>query len=297
MKKLVILVTGATSGIGRHAALALAKEGHHVIAAGRREAALASLSDEAKKSGARIDGLRVDVTSQASIEDAVAKVSELTDGHGVDALVNNAGYGQTGPLETVGDKELRAQFDTNVFGLMAMTRAFLPQMRERGFGRIVNVGSMGGLITFPMMGAYHATKYAVEALSDALRVELKGFGIDVSLVEPGAINTEFNDRAVAALTEVTEGNPAAAAYSSALQKVDQYKATFEKTAAGPEVVTKVIRHAIVSKRPRSRYLVPFSAQFLVSILRAMPTRMSDAIMRWALGLTRAKAQLTTAAAS
>jgi short-subunit dehydrogenase len=143
---------------------------------------------------------------------------------------------------------------------------------------------MGGLITFPFMGAYHATKYAVEALSDALRIELRSFGIDVSLVEPGAINTEFNDRAIATLDSVTTDNPASAPYAAALSKADQMRATFEKTAAGPDVVTRAIKHAVTARRPRPRYLVPFSAQLLVSMLRALPTRIADAVMRSFLGL-------------
>jgi short-subunit dehydrogenase len=297
MKSMVILVTGATSGIGRHAALSLAKDGHHVIAAGRRVAALESLVAEAKAAGARIDSVRIDVNDAQSIEAAVREIDSLTDGHGIDALVNNAGYGQTGPLETVGDRELRAQFETNVFGLMAMTRAFVPQMRARGFGRIVNIGSMGGLITFPFMGAYHATKYAVEALSDALRIELRSFGIHVSLVEPGAINTEFNDRAIATLDSVTTDNPASKPYAAALAKADQFRATFEKTAAGPDVVTRAIKHAVSARRPRPRYLVPFSAQFLVSILRALPTRIADAVMRSFLGIKPARLDAPKAALS
>jgi NAD(P)-dependent dehydrogenase (short-subunit alcohol dehydrogenase family) len=184
-----ILITGATAGIGRHAALELVRQGHHVIATGRRATALATLKDEASSlasmRGGRLDVLPLDVTDANSVAAAAAAVGDLTSNRGVDVLVNNAGYGQMGPVEEVSDAELRRQYDTNVFGLMSVTRAFLPKMRERGDGRVVNVGSIGGRYTFPLMGAYNSTKYAVESLSDALRNELAPFGIDVSIVEPG----------------------------------------------------------------------------------------------------------------
>jgi short-subunit dehydrogenase len=138
--------------------------------------------------------LTLDVTSATSL--AVATLERRTKGYGIDVLVNNAGYGLVGPLETIDDADLRAQFDTNVFGLMAVTRAFLPAMRDRRAGRIINVSSVGGRMTFPLMGAYHASKYALEALSDALRLELLPMGVHVSLIEPGPIRTEFNDRAM-----------------------------------------------------------------------------------------------------
>src|SRR5262249_49168996 len=144
MKKLTILVTGATAGIGRHAALELAKRGHRVFAAGRRANALQALEKESKN----IEGIVLDVTTQESIDDAKESILRKTNDRGVDVVVNNAGWGLVGPLEEISDAELRSQFDTNVFGLMAVTRAFVPQMRERGFGRVVNVSSMGGRITF-----------------------------------------------------------------------------------------------------------------------------------------------------
>src|ERR1700733_9145953 len=173
MKSLIILITGATAGIGRHAALHLAHAGHRVIATGRRKDALAALAKEAK--GTKLETMELDVTVASSIEAAKAEVDKRTDGYGLDVLVNNAGYGLMGPLEEISDADLRAQYDTNVFGLVAMTRAFLPQMRLRGSGRIVNVSSMGGRMTFPFMGAYNSTKYAIESMSDALRMELAPF--------------------------------------------------------------------------------------------------------------------------
>jgi NAD(P)-dependent dehydrogenase (short-subunit alcohol dehydrogenase family) len=277
-----ILITGATAGIGRHAALELVRQGHHVIATGRRETQLASLKDEASGLGGRIDVVRMDVTDEDSVFLAADRVAMLTDGRGVDVLVNNAGYGQMGPLEEVSDKELRKQYDTNVFGLMNVTRAFLPQMRARGEGRIVNVASIGGRVTFPLMGAYNSTKYAVESLSDALRYELAVFGIRVSVVEPGPIRTEFNDRAMAT---IDKERLQASAYASVIARAEEFQRRFESQSAGPEVTTRAIVHAALAKRPRVRYVVPFSSSVLLAVLGALPVRLVDAIFRVATGLT------------
>lgn len=286
MKK-TILITGATSGIGRHAALELVRRGHHVIATGRREDALAALRDEARSiaetSGGRLDTVRLDVTREADVLSARASVLGLTGGRGVDVLVNNAGYGQMGPLETVTDAELRKQFETNVFGLMSVTRAFLPEMRERGQGRIINIGSIGGRVTFPLMGAYNSTKYAVESLSDALRLELAPFGVSVSIVEPGPIRTEFNDRA---MQTVDLSKLAGSIWAPVMEQAEKIRQDFEAQAVGPEVTTEAIVHAALSRRPRVRYVVPFKSSLLLAIVAVLPTRIVDAAMRLATGLTR-----------
>ena len=172
-----VFITGATSGIGRATALDLAGRGYHVIASGRRTAELESLRAVAHERGHRLDTVELDVTSSASIAAAVAAVTRLTDRSGIDVLVNNAGFGVAGPAVEVTDADLRRQFDTNVFGLMAVTRAFLPQLRARGAAKIINISSLGGRITLPFMATYNATKYAVESLSDGLRLELKPLGI------------------------------------------------------------------------------------------------------------------------
>ncbi len=288
-----ILITGATAGIGRHAALELVRQGHHVIATGRRENALVELAQEAAKIGTgKLEGIRLDVCDEAAVREVAAEVLERTDGKGIDVLVNNAGYGQMGPLEEVSDAELRKQYDTNVFGLMNVTRAFLPQMRERGVAaggranempKIINVSSIGGRTTFPLMGAYNSTKYAVESLSDALRRELAPFGISVSLVEPGPIRTEFNDTAMATINHERVG---ASVYAPVVAQAEKFKAQFEKQSAGPEVTTKAIVHAVNARRPRVRYVVPFSSAIMLSVLEWMPTRLVDAIFRAVSGLTK-----------
>jgi len=175
-----ILITGATAGIGRFTALHLAKLGHHVIASGRKVDELKKLKAEA--GSLDLDTVILDVTSATSIAAAVVEVDGMTKGKGPDILVNNAGFGILGPTSEISESEMRRQYETNVFGLMNVTRAFLPKMMERRAGRIINVSSVGGRMTLPYFGVYNSTKYAVESLSDALRYELRPFNIDVAIL-------------------------------------------------------------------------------------------------------------------
>ena len=269
----IVLITGATAGIGRTTALHLARHGYHVIATGRRTAELDALRAEAP-AGARLDTAVLDVTSAASIAQAVSEVERLTAGHGVDVLVNNAGFGLVGPLSEIPDGELRRQYDTNVFGLMAVTRAFLPAMRARGRGRIVNVSSMGGKMTLPFMGAYNSTKYAVESLSDALRYELAPLGIQVVLIEPGVIHTRFADTSMASVPAY-----AGTVYGPAMARADQLRARMESTGVGPEVVARGIHKAIRRRRPAARYVTPWYGRLFMGLLAVTPTRVQDAAMR------------------
>src|SRR3954468_24003689 len=186
-----VLITGCSSGIGHATAKRLAGKGLTVYATGRRPESIADLEESGCKT------LALDVTDEASMKAAVEAV-EAAEG-AVGALVNNAGYSQSGAIESVPMERLRAQFETNVFGLVRMCQLVLPGMRRRGWGRIVNISSMGGRLTFPGGGAYHGTKYAVEALSDALRFEVRGFGIDVAVIEPGLIKTRFGETAVGSI--------------------------------------------------------------------------------------------------
>jgi NAD(P)-dependent dehydrogenase (short-subunit alcohol dehydrogenase family) len=189
-----VLISGCSTGIGRATALRLARAGWRVYATARRPESIADLEN----AGCRT--LALDVTDEASMVAAVAAVEEAEGAVGV--LVNNAGYSQSGAIETVPLDSIRRQFETNVFGLVRLTQLVLPKMRAQGWGKIVNVGSMGGRLTFPGGGHYHATKHAVEAISDALRFELRGFGIDVILLEPGLITTEFGETATASMTAI-----------------------------------------------------------------------------------------------
>jgi len=274
-RKPVVLITGATSGIGRHAALYLAERGFHVIATGRNSDGLASLAKEAATVGL-LTPLRLDVTDAGSIASTAQAVDRLTGGRGIDVLVNNAGYGDMAPVEMISDADVRANYETNVFGLLAVTRAFLPAMRLRGRGRIINVSSLGGLFTLPFYGVYNSTKYALESLSDALRVELRPFGIEVSIIEPGAIRTRFTSGSIDTGSKYqTPASPyrqVLAHYTSLARKVD-------RKAPEPRVISKAIHHAASSRRPRARYAAPFSARLGIAILRALPTRWADAILR------------------
>jgi short-subunit dehydrogenase len=272
-----ILITGATAGIGRHLALDLAARGHRVIASGRNAKALAALQTAA--GGQNLQTLPLDVNDAASVAGAHAAVLAQTGGQGVDVLINNAGYGQTGPLLELDDAALRQQFDTNVFGLMAVTRAFAPEMIRRREGKVINIGSMAGRITFPFFGAYHASKYAVEALSDALRMELSPFGVHVVVVEPGPVRSSFADRAVAALPAHAKTR-----YAGAYARADRLRASTDRHAIDPERVTRVVREVIAARRPRARYVVPAWLELAVALAAVIPTRWRDHLFRRSLGL-------------
>ncbi len=267
-----VLITGATAGIGRMTALHLAKLGHHVIASGRKVVELAKLKEEA--GSLSLDTLVMDVTSATSIALAVETVSTLTGGKGVDVLVNNAGFGALGPTSEIDDAEMRRQYDTNVFGLMAVTRAFLPKMRERRRGRIINVSSVGGRITLPFFGVYNSTKYAVESLSDALRYELRPFGIDVSLIEPGVIRTNFEATAVGNLAQF-DSTP----YAQAVAKYEQMSKSADRFASNPIVIAKAIARAVQARRPAARYVAPRTTHMILWMSAILPTRVWDWAMR------------------
>lgn len=266
-----VLITGATAGIGRMTALHLAQQGHRVIATGRKVAELAKLKAEAVGT---LDTLVLDVTSAESIAAAVTAVAQLTNGQGLDVLVNNAGFGVLGPTSEISDAEMRRQYETNVFGLMAVTRAFLPKMQEKRAGRIINVSSVGGLITLPFFGVYNSTKYAVESLSDALRYELRPFGIDVSLIEPGVIRTNFEATAVGNLAAF-DNTP----YAQAMAKYEQMSKTADRFASNPIVIAKAIARAVNARRPSARYVAPRTTSMIVWMSAVLPTRVWDWAMR------------------
>lgn len=267
----IVLITGATAGIGRMTAIHLAARGHHVIATGRKSGELAKLAQEAT---GRLDTLQLDVTSLASITAAVTAVDALTAGHGVDVLVNNAGFGVLGPTSEVTDSEMRRQYETNVFGLMNVTRAFLPKMLSRRSGRIINVSSVGGRVTLPYFGVYNSTKYAVESLSDALRYELRAFGIDVSLIEPGVIRTNFEATAVQNL-----GAFATSPYAKAVARYEEMSKAADRFASEPIVIAKAITRATEARRPAARYVAPFSTNFAIFAAKVLPQRLVDWTVR------------------
>src|SRR5438128_8562465 len=230
----VVLITGCSTGIGRATAERLAGKGHTVYATARR---LESIADLEKK-GCRL--LALDVTQEDSMRAAVARVEE--DEGAVGALVNNAGYSQSGAIEDVPMEQVRRQFETNVFGLIRMCQLVLPGMRRQHYGRIVNVSSMGGRLVFPGGGIYHATKHAVEAVSDALRFEVKGFGIGVSMIDPGLIRTQFGETAVGSIGETQTDDGAYTKFDDAVAAATAgaYEGPMSKLGAGPEAGARAI---------------------------------------------------------
>jgi NAD(P)-dependent dehydrogenase (short-subunit alcohol dehydrogenase family) len=271
MASMAVLITGCSTGIGRATAERLAAKGHTVYATARKVETLADLEAKGCKA------LALDVTDEASMQAAVDRV--VAEQGAVGALVNNAGYSQSGALETLDMADVRRQFETNVLGLLRMCQLCLPSMREQGWGRIVNMSSMGANFVFPGGGIYHATKYAVDAMSDALRFEVKGFGVDVVIIQPGLITTEFGATAAAG-TPAPDGG-AYGNFNSAVAKAtkDAYDGPLARLGAGPEAVAKVVERAITASRPRTRYRVTPSAKILLNVRRLLTDRAWDRMAR------------------
>jgi short-subunit dehydrogenase len=266
-----VLITGCSTGIGRATAERLAAEGYNVHATARRPESIADLAERGIKTHA------LDVTDERSMEAAVAEVEN--DGP-VGALINNAGYSQSGAIETIPMTSVRRQFETNVFGLIRMCQLVLPAMRSAGSGRIVNLSSMGGKLTFPGGGIYHATKHSVEALSDALRFEVRGFGVDVVVIEPGLIVTDFGETAAGSLADVEEHGPYAQFNSDvATLTASAYTGPMARLGAGPDAVAKKISRALSAGRPSTRYRVTPSAKLMLGMRRLMTDRMWDRMVR------------------
>ena len=269
MKPKVILITGASSGIGYNTAKMLAEQGHKVYGAARRVEKIEPLAS------CGVVALKMDVTDQASME---AGVQQVIDAEGrIDVLVNNAGYGYFGAIENVSMEDARRQLEVNVFGLAALTRLVLPHMRAQKSGRIVNLASVAGKTVFQFGGWYHVSKYSVEALSDALRIEMKPFGIDVCIIEPGAIKTDWGLIAADHLEESSRG--------SAYEKAGNAQAAFMRKAytgnyiSKPIVISKAISRAVNSRHPKTRYLTGFGSHAAIFFHWLLPDRWWDAIMR------------------
>jgi NAD(P)-dependent dehydrogenase (short-subunit alcohol dehydrogenase family) len=265
-----VLVTGCSSGIGAATAYALLRAGHTVYATARRPETL----DTLKEAGAH--PLALDVTSEESMR---AAVDEVVGHHGrVGTLVNNAGYGEYGTVEETDLDKVRAMFETNVFGLARLIQLVLPSMRAARGGRIVNIGSMGGRITFPVGGYYHATKYAVEAISDALRNEVRPFGIQVVLVEPGLIRTRFGDTAMGSESALPDPSSPYAALLEASARATSGSYENGMLAADPERVGEVVLRAVEARRPRSRYVITPAARAMITARTLGGDRVWDGIV-------------------
>ena len=264
-KSSAVLITGCSTGIGRATAEKLVDDGWNVYATARKTDAIADLAERGAKT------MALDVTDEKSMSGAVSEI-EAKEGS-IGALVNNAGYSQSGAVETVPIDSVRRQFETNVFGLMRMCQLVLPGMRGARAGRIVNVSSMGGKLVFPGGGVYHATKHAVEALSDALRWEVKGFGIEVVIIEPGLIKTQFGETAVGSIGDTHEDGPYADFNAEVGQNTaEAYEGPMAKLGAGPEAVAAKIDRALSSHRPKPRYRVTPSAHMIMGINSVLTDR-------------------------
>jgi NADP-dependent 3-hydroxy acid dehydrogenase YdfG len=268
-----VLITGCSSGIGHATAERLAQDGYRVYATARRPDSIADLAEQG------CETLALDVTDEASMQTAVQTVVEREGAVGT--LINNAGYSQSGAVETVPPDQVRRQFDTNVFGLIRMCQLVLPSMRAQHDGRIVNIGSMGGRITFPGGGLYHATKYSVEAISDALRFEVRGFGVKVILIEPGLITTNFGEVAAASVEGAEGADGPYDRFNGSVAKITEaaYNGPMAKLGAGPEAVANTIAKAISVKRPKARYPVTPSARLMINQRRFTPDAVWDLMMR------------------
>jgi len=271
-----ILVTGASTGIGQACAVRLAREGCRVIAGVRKASDGERLSAEVPE---HLEWIILDVTDAAQIAAAADEAARIVGGHGLAGLVNNAGIAIGGPLEFVTSDVLRRQFEVNVIGLHAVTAAFLPQVR-RGRGRIVHIGSISGRIASPFIGPYTASKHAVEALTDTLRLELAPEGIHVAVIEPGQVRTPIWDKAVATSGKVTgrltpEG---LARYGSRLRVFQWMLERAPRVAVAPERVADAVVHALLAAEPRTRYVVGRDARVRLWLSRLLPDRLMDTLV-------------------
>ncbi|WP_328686090.1 oxidoreductase [Streptomyces sp. NBC_00343] len=276
MTNKVALVTGASSGIGESTAPRLTEAGFTVYGAARRVDRMAGLA------AAGVHTLALDITDDTSVKHAVDRI--VAEQGRIDVLVNNAGYGSYGALEDVPLDEARAQIEANVFGLAHVTQLVLPHMRARRSGTIVTISSMGGRLATPLGSWYHAGKFAVEGLSDVLRLELKRFGIDVVLIQPGSTRTDWG--AIAAdRVRATSGHGPYAEQAGAVAKslVDSSREGVRMTSA-PSVIAAAVTKAATARRPRTRYSVGFGARPLIFLSRHLPDRAFDARIKRASGV-------------
>ncbi|MBN3238488.1 MULTISPECIES: oxidoreductase [Pectobacterium] len=276
MKSKVILVTGASSGIGEATALRLKASGHTIYAAARRIERMQKLAE------ADIRVLPLDVTDSVSVQTVVDTI--IAECGRIDVVVNNAGYGSYGAVEEVSPEEGRAQFDVNVFGAVRLTQLVLPHMRAQRSGTVINITSMGGKIYTPLGAWYHGTKFALEAISDCLRLEVEPFGIDVVVIEPGGIKTEWADIAAAKLLDVSGlGAYVKQAEAMADSMVGE---SSRKRQSSPQVIADTIAQAVNAHRPKTRYAVGFGAKPMICIRRLLSDRLFDRFMRMATGISR-----------
>lgn len=265
MKK-TVLITGASAGIGRATAIYLAENGYNVYGAARRVEKMADL----KPYGIR--PIALDVTVDESVEACVVQI--FKEAGGIDILINNAGFGSEGAIEDVSKQDAKYQMEVNVFGAMHLTQLVLPKMRQNRYGKIINISSVGGKIALPLGGWYHASKFAIEGLSDSLRMEVQPFGIDVIVIEPGGVKSEWGDIAIENLVRVS-GN---AAYKEMAKGAEKSFRKTEANNAEPIVIARLIKKAIEVSRPRSRYAGGNMAKPLLFLRGILSDRVFDRLI-------------------
>lgn len=277
-----VLITGCSTGIGKACAVHLDKIGFRVFAGVRRDSDADALKIESRD---RIEPVYIDVTELESINSAAKYVSDKLSGAGLYGLVNNAGIVIAGPLEFLPLEQIRKQFDVNLFGQIAVTQIFLPMIRKAK-GRIVNMGSNSGLIAAPMIGPYSASKFALEAFTDSLRIELKSSGIAVSIIEPGDVNTPIWQKSAAVAQELATHYPdtAISFYSPFFSAVEAVSEKAPQNGIAPDSVAELVAHALTAKKPRTRYLVGKHVWLQSFLKKCLPDRMFDRLILKSLGL-------------
>ena len=268
-----ILITGCSSGIGRHCALRLKELGYQVFASARHDHDVEALKAEG------FNALQLDLDSSESIQQAINKVLEQTGGR-LDALFNNGAYGQPGAAEDLTRDVLRQQFETNFFGWVELTNRILPIMRQQGHGRIIMNSSVLGFVALKYRGAYNASKYAIEGITDTYRLELKGSGIDICLIEPGPVESDFRQNALAAFKRniVIENSAHQAVYTQVMQRLSDGDPKSGAFTLPPESVFKALKHALESPKPKARYYVTTPTYLFGFLKRILPTRWLDTIL-------------------
>ncbi|WP_221393656.1 oxidoreductase [Dyadobacter sp. NIV53] len=261
-----VLVTGASAGIGRATAILLAQSGYNVYGAARRTEKMEDLENYG------IKPIALDVTKDESVMACVDRI--FKEAGGIDVLVNNAGFGSYGAIEDVAMQDAKYQLEVNVFGAMHLTQLVLPKMRQNNYGKVVNISSVGGKIAFPFGGWYHASKFAIEALSDAMRSEVKQFGIDVIVIEPGGTKSEWGDIAVESLMRVSGQT----AYRELVAAVQKSFTQMAGNVPGPIVIAKLIKESIEAKKPKTRYVGGYMAKPMLFLRKILSDKMLERII-------------------
>ncbi len=275
LKGQTVIITGASSGIGEAIARRLAREGATVVITARREERLETLKQEIESNGGRAIALAGDINSDKFRQDLVAETVRATGR--LDGLINNAGYGQRGPVEIVPLETIRQNFETNFFAVVALSQLVIPLMREQRSGRLVNISSVAGKISRPLTSIYSATKFALEAISDGLRLELAPFGIKVVIIEPGFITSEFLGVSTDSEKSLADTNgPYQALLKNSASGKDYQR--LRKLAGTPDDIAVIVCEALTTDHPRPRYAAPFHAKFAIALKRWLPERLADRVL-------------------